>query len=147
MSRETSFCRDKSTSLLLSRQTRIKVFFFLFLFFCRGSILLSRQTRLLTNVLSRQKHCRGKHTFVATKMILVAAPASHTSQSVSRANRSRTRTVNNRTFAITRSLPASAALPFLPSRTRHRIPGQSYGRQVVMLGAVSYTHLRAHETA
>ena len=31
-----------------------------------------------TNILSQQKFCRGKHTFVMTKKILVAAPASDT---------------------------------------------------------------------
>ena len=46
-------------------------------------VCLSRQ-RLVTkvslrqNILSRQKFCRDEHTFVATKIILVAAPASDT---------------------------------------------------------------------
>ena len=46
-----------------------------------SSQYLSRQNTFFveTNItLSRQKFCRGKHTFVATKMILVAAPANDT---------------------------------------------------------------------
>ena len=43
--------------------------------FCRDKTS-ERQTR----VLSRQMFCRGKHTFLATKMILVATPANDTVQ-------------------------------------------------------------------
>ena len=93
------FCRDKSmlvatkrfvatkvasTSILLSRQKTC---------FVSTKLCLSRQIFVVTNVLSRQKYfvptniifsrqnfCHGKHTFVATKMILMAAPASDNPQ-------------------------------------------------------------------
>ena len=63
LSRQKYACRDK----FLSRQK----------YACRGRIFVSRQIFVATHTcLSRQRFCRDKHTFVATKMILVAAPAS-----------------------------------------------------------------------
>ena len=39
---------------------------------CHDKVLLQQ------NILSRQKFCHGEHTFVATKILLVAAPTSDT---------------------------------------------------------------------
>ena len=83
--RQKYACRDKTfdaTNIILSRQA----------YFCRDKTrLLSRQYACLSQqifvatdvlswqkifCLSRQKFCRSRHTFVATKMILAAAPAS-----------------------------------------------------------------------
>ena len=70
-----NFCRDKhvfcrNKRRLLSRQSTLVA----------TKLLVSKHlvSKLLSqqNYVSQQKFCRDKHTFVATKMILVAVPAS-----------------------------------------------------------------------
>ena len=64
LSRQTRVCRDKTfvvTNIFLSRQIFVVI-----------SLLLSRETCL----------CRGKHTLVATKIILASAPTNNTEKGI-----------------------------------------------------------------
>ena len=86
-----NFCRDKSFVFCisyLSRQNKLTFvttkhvfchacrdkYMFVVTNSCRDKSFVARNT-----CLSRQKFCRSKHTFVATKIVLVAAPANDNS--------------------------------------------------------------------